>query len=111
MFESKVECLRCHKIWSLAQGVSEVECDCHLYCDEGSQPRDCSMTVQNYSGQVGWPVGLDQDGSQEGENVLRREYYCSIHEKYSSKKPLLLEVNLKQWFAKRAPMKFRETSW
>jgi hypothetical protein len=111
MFEAKVQCPRCHKIWTLPQGSPGTYCDCHLYCEDGTQPRDCNMTEQNYNGQLGWPVGLNQDGDEGGEKVLRRTYYCSTHGKYSYKEPIFLEVNWEEWYQKRALKKFREVQW
>ncbi len=107
----KVECPRCGKIWTLPQGSEGTYCDCHLYCQYGDEPKDCNVTVQEYNGPLNYPVGLDQDQADEGEDVLHRTYYCSIHEVYSYREPIFLEVDWEKWFQQRAPKKFREPLW
>jgi hypothetical protein len=109
VFEGKVECPRCHKVWTLSQASPGIYCDCHLYCEEGSQPRDCALTEYKFSGQRGWPLGMDQNQLDEGENRHRAYGYCTTHNRYSYKEPIWLEVDWKKWYAKKElPSKMRE---
>lgn len=105
-------CPRCGKVWTIMQGADGTYCDCHLYCDNGSSPKDCSVTAQNYSGKLGWPVGLKQENLDEGSDVRHRTYYCSIHGIYSYKEPVYLEVDWERWKqTKRISARLRETTW
>ena len=102
-----IECPRCGREWNIPLGQSECDCNCHLFCPEGTQPSDCSVTPQSYSGGLGWPVGLDNNPDDDGHDVMNRTYYCSIHDRYYYKTPIILEVDWAKWFSKRAPEKFR----
>jgi len=84
-----------------------MDCNCHLVCPDGTVPSDCSVTAQNYSGGLGWPVGMDYGEENEGHDVLARTYYCSTHDKYYYKTPILLNADWRSWHRKRAPKKFR----
>lgn len=107
MFEAKVECPRCHQIWTLPQGSPGTYCNCHTWCQHGSKPSDCSLTAVTGSTEWKYPVGSDQGEADEGHDVVHRTYYCSVHEVYSYKTPVWLEVNWKEWYGRRAPRKFR----
>lgn len=72
---------------------SEVECDCHLFCAEGSKPRDCSVVVVNWSGQLGWPAGAHQKQVEEGDDVRHRRRYCSTHSLYIYKTAVWMAVD------------------
>ena len=109
MFEGKVECQKCHKVWTIPQASPGVYCNCHLWCQYGTKPSDCNLTDAYYEGSQGWPVGSDQNPKNEGEKVWERTKYCSVHEVYSTKIPMWLEVNWERWYQKRRlPRKFRE---
>jgi len=107
MFEIKVECPECKKIWIARQGTDAVNCDCHLYCTQGDKPQDCSVTLQEFSGQLGWPTGLHVDAEDEGDDVMHRTYYCSTHDEYYYKVPVLIDCDWDKWFSRRAPEKLR----
>ena len=67
-------------------------CNCHLYCDQGSEPSDCSVTLTTFNQQVGWPVGQHGAIDSGCDSVLDRRYYCSTHGKYTGKQPVIIEV-------------------
>lgn len=102
-----IECPRCGKQWFIPLGQPDIDCNCHLFCPDGDEPADCSVTPVSYSGKLGWPVGLDNNPEDEGHDVLARTYYCSTHNKYYYKTPIILEANWETWFSERAPKKFR----
>jgi len=101
MFEGKVECPRCHGVWTLPQASPGIYCNCHLWCPKGSKPSDCNLTKQEYNGSVGWPVGMDLGQLDEGADVIHRTYYCSVHKLYSYKEPIWLEVDWEKWYQQR----------
>lgn len=107
MSEMVIECPRCKRHLFVPLGQPDVDCNCHLYCEDGDKPSDCSVTIQNYSGPLKWPVGMDYNEADEGHDVLARTYYCSTHNKYTYKTPILLEADWDSWFSQRAPEKFR----
>ena len=102
-----IECPRCKKEWHIPLGHQEIDCNCHLFCPDGDEPSDCTVTTVSYSGSLGWPVGLHNDPVDEGEDVLNRTYYCSTHSKYYYKTPIILDADWQRWFSRRAPKKFR----
>lgn len=89
------------------QGNPDAECDCHLWCSEGEQPSDCSMTIVNYTGPLGWPVGTHQNSENEGDDILHRTYFCSIHNKYTYKQQIVIPFNWKKWYSTRASARIR----
>lgn len=101
-----VVCPRCGKRHHVHLGQAEVECDCHLYCDMGSKPSDCSLTKQNYTGKLGYPTGVHTDSSNGGDDVLHRVYYCSTHGHYTYKQAVQIEVT-PTMFSGRLPKKHR----
>ena len=67
------------------------------------------MTAQNYTGSLAWPIGSDQDGEQDADDVRHRTYYCSIHDKYSYNEPVWVEVDWQKWYRRRKlPVRLRE---
>jgi len=102
-----IECPRCKKHITVPQGNPDAECDCHLFCSDGDEPSDCSMTIVNYTGPLGWPVGSHQDSDNEGDDILHRTYYCSTHGKYTYKTQVVIPVDWDKWYSRRAPAKFR----
>lgn len=107
MFQMKVECPRCGKIWTVTQGTPDIECNCHLYCTQGDKPSDCSVTAQNYNGPLKWPAGLDTGKDDAEDDILHRTYYCTTHDEYYTKVPILLECDWDKWFGRRAPKRLR----
>lgn len=107
MFEAWIECPRCHQLIMVPQGNPDAECDCHLWCSEGDEPSDCSMTIVNYTGPLGWPVGSHQNSENEGDDILHRTYYCSIHKKYTYKQQIQIPVDWKKWYSTRASARIR----
>ena len=99
-----VKCPVCGKEWNVPDDSVEQQCNCHLYCEDGDKPTDCAMTAVTFNQQVGWPVGMRPTEDSGCDNIMARTYYCSTHNKYSSKRPVLIEVELP---AGRAPKKYR----
>ena len=95
-------CPRCKKEWVVSEDCEGVECDCHLYCSEGSKPHDCSTTAVNWNGQLGWPNGSHQGALNGGDDVRHRVRYCSTHEKYIYRTPVFLEAE-SSFFESRLP--------
>jgi hypothetical protein len=100
----KVECPRCGKIHEVAQGIDEVDCNCHLVCPSGSKPGDCSVSVADLHGQVGWPYGLHNNPVDESDDPMHVTYYCATHSKYYYKTPIIIPVD---WTLTKLPKKFR----
>lgn len=107
MFEMKVECPRCGRVWILQQGTPDIVCNCHLFCTQGNKPSDCSVTPYTSNLQYGWPAGLHIDAKDEGDDVAHITYYCSTHDEYYYKVPILIEANWERWFSRRAPKELR----
>jgi len=103
----KVKCPKCGKIWTVSQGTPDIICNCHLYCEDGSRPEDCTLTPATVTGNLTPFLGLHL-GHSDSDDVLHRRYYCSVHDKYSYKQPVLIEVDSEAWFSKRAPSNMRE---
>ena len=106
----KVECPQCGKIWIVPQGTPDITCDCHLYCERGTKPEDCSLTKVTFSGNLNVFTGLHL-GHSDSDDVLHRTYYCSTHDYYSYKQPILIETGgavAQHWFSRRAPKNMRE---
>jgi len=109
MFEKKVQCPRCGQVWTIPQYSPGVECNCHLWCDEGNKPSDCSLTLVTGETQLGWPAGMNLGEADEGSDVMHRRYYCSVHKRYSYREPVFLEVDNKEWQKrKKLPSRMRE---
>jgi hypothetical protein len=91
------KCPRCGKIHDFHEGQEEADCDCHLYCSEGSKPSDCNVSTTNFpdnlSGTLNlkWPLGVHDNNPNEGQDVMHRVRYCSIHDKYIMKVPILVK--------------------
>ena len=103
----KVKCPKCGKIWEVSQGMPDIVCNCHLYCEDGEKPTDCSLVAQSFSGNLNLFTGL-HFGHSDSDDVLHRRYYCTTHGKYTYKQPVLIEVDAEAWFSKRAPKDMRE---
>ena len=107
VFEMKVKCPRCGRIWIVPQGIPDITCNCHLYCEDGDKPSDCSISEVNFSGQLGVYKGLHTDADDNSDDIMHLTYYCSIHNKYSKKVPITIECDWDNWYSKRAPHDLR----
>jgi hypothetical protein len=106
-FQAKVECPRCGKVWTVQQGETEIQCNCHTYCEDGSKPSDCSLTPVTLNHEVGWPYGVHTGGSGHDDYPLQAQYWCSVHERFGFKVPVVIEVDWDKWRVNRAPKRFR----
>lgn len=104
---AKAVCPRCKKVWIVQQGESEVDCNCHLYCEEGSKPSDCTLSSVSLDHEVGWPYGVHVDGSTHNDDVMHIQNYCSTHSRYSYKVPITIPVDWTRWRGSRAHKRFR----
>jgi len=91
------KCPRCGKVWEFFN-TDEIDCDCHMYCDLGDKPSDCvtilvsaGTPVQAGIGTVKWPFGIHDNPEQGGQDVLHRVRYCTTHDRYIEKPPLLVK--------------------
>ncbi len=90
----RVKCPRCGKVHTARVGDSEVECDCHLYCDYGEKPQDCTMTAVDFEGVLNWPRGIhtNDDSVVDPDRPKHQHYYCTVHGRYSEKTGILIPV-------------------
>jgi hypothetical protein len=109
---AKPICPRCNRTLTVQHPAPEVQCICHLYCDMGSSPEDCCMQVYNYTGSLSYPVGMNNDSQEMLDgNPLKYAQYCTIHNRYSTKVPIIIEVDWKQWLnQKRLKTNQKETA-
>jgi len=107
MFEMKVECPECGRVWTVKQGTPDITCNCHLYCKQGDKPADCSVAAWKFTGQLGWPTGLHVDHDDDRDDVMHVTYYCSTHEEYYDKVPITIPCDWEKWFSRRAPKELR----
>jgi len=91
-------------------------CDCHLYCDDGDKPSDCTIiSIKDYAvthtlpHEVGWPFGLHNDPDDESDDIMHVTGYCTIHDKYIYKNPILIPCDWDYWFSHRAPKELRDS--
>jgi hypothetical protein len=91
----QVKCLRCGKIHTARQGDSEVECDCHLYCDYGDKPQDCTMIAVNFEGALNYPRGMhtNSDSVVDADRPKHQQFKCTVHGRYSEKTSILIPVD------------------
>ncbi len=122
--QTLVECPRCHKVWRLPEGCFERECDCHLYCEDGLEPKDCQLIDPNalqghtyiaagggyvWNGQYGYPAGMHTGGNSEDEDVPNRDKFCLTHKRWCYKDIVYLEVDTERWKqTKRLTPKYRD---
>lgn len=98
IYNRKGKCPRCGVVYEFPEGIDEIDCNCHLYCDEGSKPSDCATIlvsagtpVQAGLGDLKWPLGIHDNPICGGEDVMHRLRYCNTHGKYIEKPPLLVK--------------------
>ena len=102
MFEAKVQCQRCGQIWFVQQGMPEVECNCHLWCDRGTKPSDCNLTaIDTQTINWGYPTNMDVKSNDEGDDIIHRKAYCNTHKIYSYREPIVMEVDWNKWKQQR----------
>ncbi len=103
----KVKCPECGTVYTVPQGTPDVACNCHLICPDGTIPRDCSMTEFNYSGSLGWPARINLNHENLSNDILHATFYCSTHDRYSHKVPIVIELDWVKWYSQRAPKNLR----
>lgn len=89
----RVKCPRCGRYWTARIGDSDIECTCHLICPEGSKTNDCSVTSYADVDSVKWPTGIHLGFPDDRDNQTNVNYYCSTHDYYYFKAPVLIEVD------------------
>lgn len=98
------KCPRCGRVLIAYNGDPDVECNCHLYCEEGDKPSDCTVTwPYEWTGQLGFPTGLDTGSVAEDANKYRAMGYCSTHNRYYYKDKVVIDLDWEAYFSKRAP--------
>ena len=107
MFSMAVECPRCKRIWQVPQGTPDMDCNCQLYCTQGNKPSDCSVARYTQNLRYKWPAGLHTDAPDKGDDVAHITYYCSVHDEYYYKVPILIPCDWERWFSRRAPKRLR----
>jgi hypothetical protein len=108
---ARVECPQCHRVHVLAFPTNETECNCHLICEDGDEPDDCSVTPYNFSGQLGYPMGAETSNEDKGDDRMHATGYCSIHNKYVYKQMQIIEVNWKEYLSRRIRPGSRTSDW
>lgn len=104
----KVKCPRCGVIRSAHSGVESVDCNCHEYCDEGDKPSDCTLIAASsapydaWTGLHNWPQGMHLTGDV-GEDVKSRLKWCTTHERWVDKVPILIPCDWGRWFSREIP--------
>jgi hypothetical protein len=101
MIEARLSCPRCKRVWTITQPTPEVQCVCHLYCDRGASPEDCNMQIYNYTGDLKHPVGIKDNNNTNMDNPLAQAMYCTVHQRYSKKVPIVMEMEWSQWLKQR----------
>lgn len=105
MLQTNVECPRCKRILHAHAGEGEVDCNCHLYCPDGTLPKDCSVVQLNNTVQYAYPSGIHNNAQSD---ILRdpahQTYYCSTHNRYYYKVPISVPVD---WTRTRLPKRLR----
>ena len=107
MFEMKVKCPECGRIWIVPQGTPDITCNCHTYCPDGSKPSDCNVSAVSFSGKYSWPSGLHVAADDDSDDVTQHNRYCSVHGRYFTANPVLIECDWARWYSKRAPKELR----
>jgi hypothetical protein len=105
--QAKVTCPRCGHEWIVPQGETEIDCNCHLFCERGSKPSDCSLSAVSFDHQVGWPYGVHTGNILNDEDPVHLQNYCSTHDYYTYKTPITIHVDWDSWRSRRAPKKYR----
>lgn len=107
MIQAKVKCPRCHRILIANEGESEVDCNCHTYCEDGAKPGDCNLTPYTLNHEASPPFGLHTGGAGHDDDPMHIQYWCSVHSRYGYKTPISVPVDWNVWRGRRAPKRFR----
>jgi len=103
-----LECPRCNRTLIAHNGEPDAECNCHLYCQDGEKPQDCSVTwPYEWSGSYKWPTGLEVGADDYSDHQHRAMGYCATHENYYYKDKVVIDLDWEQYFSRRAPKHLR----
>ena len=106
--QAKVTCPRCKRVWTVNQGEQEAECNCHLYCSQGTKPSDCATSLVTLNHEANPSFGLHTGDYAEGDDVMHRVRYCSTHGKYIYKTQVIIPVDWKVFLSRRAKPSLRQ---
>ncbi len=103
-----VKCPRCGRLLTALNGEPDIECNCHLYCDDGDKPSDCTVTwPYEWNGQLGGFTGLHTGAVDESDRKHEAMGYCSTHSKYYYKDKVVIDLDWEKYFSHRAPRELR----
>lgn len=115
MIVMKVKCPRCRQVQTCFQGEPDTTCNCHLYCEDGSKPSDCTLvdhtaaSIDAWNGKYNWPQGMHLGRGKTQDNTQNRVYWCTTHGKFTDKLPVLIPCDWKTFMLSRAPRDLRFT--
>jgi len=89
----RVKCPRCGRYLTARKGDTAVECNCHLYCPQGTKPSDCTLTAVSGDYRYNWPKGVHFGREDEYDNEHAVSSYCSVHDFYFSKAEVVVPVD------------------
>lgn len=107
MIQAKVTCPRCGREWIVHEGTSEMDCNCHMYCEDGSKPSDCTLIAQTLNHEASWPYGTHVSAGDYSDDPTHIQYYCTVHERYGYKVPITIPIDWDSWRSNRAHKKYR----
>lgn len=110
MRTQRVKCPRCGRVWVAYEGEGDMTCNCHLYCEDGNKPSDCTITADSFSGDLGWPLGMhggERLGPPPADNPMRRISYCSVHNKFIVDPPMVFPVEWDRFYSRRQKKSLR----
>lgn len=113
----RVTCPRCGKRLTCYEGESDTMCNCHLYCEDGTKPSDCTLVdhtaapIDEWRGNMNWPQGMHLGRDKVTDNTQSRVKYCTVHEKFVDKVPFLVACDWSKWRAGRVAKKLRMTRY
>lgn len=107
----KFACPRCNIIHTVVYPTNEIECSCHLYCEDGDEPDDCSVTAYNYSGTLKYPFGAHSNNDDLGADRMHATGYCATHNKYVYKDVSVILIDWKEYLESRVPPGSRLSGW
>jgi len=111
----KVKCPRCGRVWTAYDGTPDVTCTCHLFCEDGSKPSDCTLvdhtaaTNDAWGGNWNFPQGLHLGRSKTDDDTQARLKWCTTHSHFVAKVPFLIKCDWSRWYGRRAPKDLRFT--
>ena len=98
---AKIACPVCGRTHSIPYPTNETECVCHTVCPDGQEPRDCTVSEYNYSGQLGYPAGVHGSDTDYGADRIHAAGYCSTHKRYVYRQKVIIEVNWGEYLKTR----------